>query len=420
MNGEDSTSKSRKSIGILVGVALSSQNFERFGINELSKNLNVYLYDCRTLLNRTINSSSKDIIQFSDQYQIESIEKLKRCLENTRPDYVLDTIGPCSSTEGIRTALQDSEAVYIYWSPAPLAKPTISSRIRYFLDRHLFRPSIEKQIVKKPIEKLDFLELRKTNPLVRLVRPLSEYVKTNRISKLGSSIALISGEESLSRNTRSCEKILWTSSQDYFTFQEAKNKNLDHDSETPRGPYLLFIDDCLPNASDWALLKLQPPVSELNYYSNLTNYFNRMEEIFGLEVVIAGHPNSFEDSDISHKMGGRSVYFDKTAQLTINSSLVLAHATTAVSFAVLARKPIIFLSSKELSRTMTGLLIRSASVRLGARLDFIDRQNCESYQGNSLVVNFKKYACYERDYIRSRECQENQPWESLVSHILST
>jgi hypothetical protein len=118
-------------------------------------------------------------------------------------------------------------------------------------------------------------------------------------------------------------------------------------------------------------------------------------------------------------MGGRSVIFGRTAELALQSTIVLVHASTATSFAVLARKPIISLTTQELDRGDYGLLVRTMSQSLGTPLVFIDRFSKRINDLKTLVVDELKYSSYESSYLRNELSNEKEPWGALIG-ILST
>ena len=66
---------------------------------------------------------------------------------------------------------------------------------------------------------------------------------------------------------------------------------------------------------------------------------------FNLKVIIAAHPKSKYSKDV---FGGREIYYDRTPELSINSKFIIAHHSTAISYAVLGYKPIIFIYTDEI------------------------------------------------------------------------
>ena len=69
-----------------------------------------------------------------------------------------------------------------------------------------------------------------------------------------------------------------------------------------------------------------------------------------MPVVVMGHPNRIRRKH-SEKMGDHQVVYGNTAALAMAASMVLIHSSMATSFAVLARKPILSLTSFELDRS---------------------------------------------------------------------
>ncbi len=410
---------SRKSVGILFGAAMTPQNFDRLGITQLSKHFEIHLFDCRELLGRSTDESSISVLEFGNHFEVTSIVSLKLTLSRLRPDFVLDAIGYCPLTESIIKVLRETQSVYIHWSPAPIVKATILSRIHFLIYRIQQELSLKKIESSTDLNSQNAVMRARSNLIQRLFRVISEKFRVRKLSISDAEIALLSGREGLNKYTKKAGGIIWSSGYDYFSFKSALFTINERESDFPKTPYILFIDDNLPNASDWALLRQKPPVSEEAYYEALKDIFLKIESIYGLQVVIAGHPSSFQEPLISSKMGGRGVYFNQTASLAIKSSVVLAHASTAISFAVLAKRPLVFLTSKELTKSMTGMIIKSASQRLGAPLVFIDNSNAQIPPILSLEIKPKKYAKYIQNYIRSNECSEEEPWQSLISYILS-
>ena len=69
---------------------------------------------------------------------------------------------------------------------------------------------------------------------------------------------------------------------------------------------------------------------------------------------------------------GRRVVDMPTASLVRGSSLVLCHYTTAVSFPVIFRKPVLFLTSDKMETNASGVMVARLSSWLGSRRINID------------------------------------------------
>ena len=59
---------------------------------------------------------------------------------------------------------------------------------------------------------------------------------------------------------------------------------------------------------------------------------------------------------------GRSFYYDKTYELIKNASYVLCHQSSALSYAVILEKPIIFLTSNEYIKSYDSFTVHGYSV----------------------------------------------------------
>ena len=104
---------------------------------------------------------------------------------------------------------------------------------------------------------------------------------------------------------------------------------------------------------DIPYLNFDRPVTEQEYYPPLLKFFRKFEKETGLKIKFAAHPKSLKKSrsklplDIDYSIGN-------TEELVKNSSLVLLHASTAASYAILFKKPTIFLTSNELKNSWFG------------------------------------------------------------------
>ena len=93
------------------------------------------------------------------------------------------------------------------------------------------------------------------------------------------------------------------------------------------------------------------------------------------------------------------------------------HASTAVSYAVLARKPILFLTTKELKQSFFAKNIRSKAESLERPLILVDQDEQLNFNKFNLEISEEKYSRYETDYLRSAGSSEKVPWESFIQYI---
>ena len=83
------------------------------------------------------------------------------------------------------------------------------------------------------------------------------------------------------------------------------------------------------------------------WYPALVRFFDRIEDQTGVRVEVAAHYKASHPA-IAPCFGNRSVHYGKTRELVRNSEFVITRASTAISYAVVFKKPVIFIYSNQL------------------------------------------------------------------------
>ncbi len=178
-------------------------------------------------------------------------------------------------------------------------------------------------------------------------------------------------------------------------------------------PLAVFLDQCLPFHPDFAILGNKPPVSAENYYPALSRFFSKLEQSSGLRVVIAGHPRAPRHKEY---YPGFEIVFGKSQDLIRRAALVMAHSSTAVNFAVMYNKPLLFLTSDELAQSQ-GQIIAGLGTLLHAPCRNIDAAD---YDLASLPdVDQQAYAEYLARYIKEPGSPEQPFWTILLNSLLA-
>jgi len=149
---------------------------------------------------------------------------------------------------------------------------------------------------------------------------------------------------------------------------------------------------------------------------NKINFFSYLEAVYQMPVVIAGYPNNINMNDFSDKMGGRKCVFNNTASLAANAYFAIVHCSTVISFAVLARMPIMHITTPEIQSSRYGLMVCAMAEELGAKLIDIDNEFLP-VENMRLEINEAKYSEYENGFLKSRLSSEKAPWQAFTSHI---
>lgn len=198
--------------------------------------------------------------------------------------------------------------------------------------------------------------------------------------------------------------------QDYDYYQLTKNKT----ERLVTGDYCVFLDEgCVhnPNVKILKMEELDPAM----FYGSLNRFFDAIEKKFNLKVVTAAHPGIDYDRTI---FGGREIYEGKTCELVKDCRFLISQSSTSTSFAVLYKKPIMFIYTDEYvaKRKTSFRVLKFLSKELGARSYNIDLKNdlpvFETPSVNSDLFDKYKYYC-----LTSKE-SENELSKDIVVRSL--
>lgn len=205
---------------------------------------------------------------------------------------------------------------------------------------------------------------------------------------------------------------IWAHAKDYGLYMEEETK---HHTISDSA---VFIDEYIPYHRDLAALGIPSPIGGSVYYAMLRRFFDRIEAEFSLRVIVAACPRANYD-DKPGLFGDREVVFFKTAQLIASSKLVLAHRSTAINFAVLFRKPILLVTTKQLYRSHHRPYLNGFSMALGLPLQFMDDVRSMDLK-HALHINTQAYESFQEDYIKTTASPAAPFWEIVMSAIEST
>jgi hypothetical protein len=173
--------------------------------------------------------------------------------------------------------------------------------------------------------------------------------------------------------------------------------------------YAVYLDETIVGHEDNEELGLPQPASIKNFYTSLKLYFDSFETKTGLKVVIAAYPSA-DIEKISQLFGGRKVFIGVTAELIRDSSLVFAHASTAISYAILWSKPLVFLTSDEIIKSWYQPWIDSSRLTLDANLVNIDHFRTDLSNEIWNKYNEKAYKNYKYSFIKSCKSKDKSLW----------
>jgi hypothetical protein len=204
---------------------------------------------------------------------------------------------------------------------------------------------------------------------------------------------------------------LWIHANDYDLYLKCKQE-MTGGLEENIG---VFLDEYMPFHPDYLYLGIDAPYTPDEYYPPLRSFFDLVEKAYDVRIVIAAHPRS-KYEDHPDYFGGREVLRGKTIELIQRSRFVLLHCSTAVNFAVLFKKPCIFVTTNLMQERFHGPSIRKMAALLGKTPIVVDN----GYVGEiekELNVDESAYRSYRNAYIKRDGTDEKPFWQIFSDRI---
>jgi len=179
--------------------------------------------------------------------------------------------------------------------------------------------------------------------------------------------------------------------------------------------YAVFLDSGMVEHPDFSIHNTRPACTHDNYYPSINSFFQNIEDELSIPVVIALHPKT-DINKGSLVFLGRDVKINETHELIRDCSMVIAHDSTAISFAVLWEKPLLIVTTDEIEKNHY-MSMEATSKALGIKRINIDHL-VGDYDWNALSKEpMKKYSDYKRIYIKAKGTPEKNSWEIFIDEV---
>jgi len=374
----------------LIDTLFSQRDYNRFGIDRmLARNTQIEFWDflkCRRQKvnqeNLAPNSSRINRIEFNSYSDLNS--KSKDLINS----FVIDLRVEGDSVFD-KSWLQHKGALIIQVDqgllPASVNSIKIIDYISYYARNmtHNIFYRLMKQVIKKIL--LNFRQIFQINPNFKY------------------DVKISGGAASECGNVNLCIK---THSLDYNIFLDIGGES------SSRGP-IVFLDSGAPDHPDYELLSIQPYCSSELYYSSMNALFDRIEKDTGLRVIISAHPRFMDLEKISRSYNGREVVINKSAEMIRDAAIVLAHDTTSISFAILWSKPLLLVTTNQLSKNCF-FSMKSFSSLLG--VDFVNSDNIPANFDWFIEAKkpLKNYSYYKKMLIKNPKTPDKNSWDIFL------
>jgi hypothetical protein len=349
----------------------------------LEKGAVVEYWDVVSLLREEHSESgAKDADYLRVLHRYDELTQLLRQPENRNAWYIMLVNYGGQFTRVFRLLSKfDCRMLFIAWGAMPARSAATRRRIVAMMGRPLL------------YSKLAFYQLKAAAwRRLRLVKPFEIVFAAGQVMLEGEQHAL---------------KVVPINLCDYDCYLRQK----DCRKRQVQGRYAVFLDINLPYHTDLEICGYAR-IEAAGYYRSVNRFFGLLEQQYGLKVVIAAHPKG--DCDAA-TFEGREAYRLVTADLVRHAEFVICHCSTAVSYAVLNAKPLVFIYTNGMLQAYRDNFMKSVRCcadYLGAPLYNVD----SVHEARQVVVRDpdpSRYASYKYDFLTTRQTEHSSNGEIL-------
>jgi hypothetical protein len=370
----------------LLDAPFNARDFQRFGFATfLEAGFSVEIIDLTDLLHPGVREQLHiaDPSDFANITPLRSLEDLPRLLGPR--DYAICNISYAVVRMPVFQALSRSQARYLMLAtngnpPTDINRPrTMASRLRRLVRRAGARV-------------LHALPLR-----LHGIRPADAVLAGPFVSAMRLPVA------------------------DNTHFIGAHTLDYDVYLATPKGRtrqnIAVFLDEYLPFHPDYIFHGITPPATQEEYFPALRRLFDQVEAERGVRVVIAAHPRS-DYAGRESLYGGREILRGRTAELVRDADFALTHCSSAVNFAALFDKPMIFLTADSFRHhPIHGPAVPAVAALFGKTPHNIDRPQLGLDWARELVVDQPLRRSYISRFIKVDGTPQAPVWELVAGYL---
>ena len=256
------------------------------------------------------------------------------------------------------------------------------------------------------------------NPIAFIKKSIS-FVK-NKVQKIRAKrytdYIVVGGKKSMLGINEKQTSIIKAHNLDYdFFIQEEQVKS------NKNSNYLVFLDEDGPYHSDFIRSGLKPYVTEDCYYPVIDLGLNEMAKSLKLNIKIAAHPKS--NYGAKQKKYNQLILENKTFELIRGADVVIAHGSTALGWAVIMKKPIIFVTTDEIQNASYAKsyakYIDNFAAILGKKAVNLSQLSSVNNWSDHLNIDNEKYEKFIENYIKTKGSPEKLVWDIVIEHIES-
>jgi len=267
-----------------------------------------------------------------------------------------------------------------------------------------------------------YLQISKFKPSA-IISKIKNIIFSARFAKyLGiksPSMLLLGGKASINHHQAALANVetknLWLHTFDYDNYLNEVNNDKKINSKVTKKA--VFIDSPSPRFKKDALIPgISNPLTEERFYPSLCRLFDEIESHLGVSVQIAGHPGSNHSLNPEY-FGGRLTFSGNTCEMIKGADIVINRNSTAMNYAVIYNKPLIFITSNEAKKSnwlSSGITLMASSVgKIPINIDSLDNINWNDHN----KIDKDAYSWYFQEYIKSNGNGQKYLWQIVASKI---
>lgn len=382
----------RPSVFFVVEIPFTERDWNRFGIDTLRSRFDLTVLDTTGLVNPRFWNQRKST-QMNDPLvrNVETMADLESLLRAADPDAIILNLGIHRVRHRLYEYAQRRHAVTVEFQFGAIPG-----------DERIF-----------PLRSKIRLLWSKPAVAVRGAR-----ARINRF-KFGHDYPTLffrGGRAAVSRSHLGATRVVDAHSLDYETFREVTKTEPDR-NPAPKRPYVVYIDQNLGYHPDYEQSGTKSPVTPERFYQTLNEFFAEVTRRTGFDVIVAPHPRSLPSQN-EQLFWSAGISDEPTVDLIGGCEFVLAHYSTAISFAVLFSKPIVQVVTTELRDSWENKFIKAYSEVLGTPPlnidDFVQNASLRTLEPS---VDQHVYAEYLRSFLSAAPHDHRRLWEIVADEI---
>lgn len=386
----------KRQVIYLISSPLSKRDFDRFGIrNWLDSGWKVKVFDITKFLYPEYwdyISGDQLSIKFQGLRIINNFREIITLFEDIKSKVVfIDLLKFSKMEEKIRNAARNH---------GPLVKIKLGS--------------IPKVELKRDI--LSLFSLLK-NPLI-FFKKFKIYLKRkfeiNRSLNYTPDYLVAGGKNSISRINYKTTSLIRAHNLDYDFFikdNDIKKKTFS----------LVFLDECGPYHPDFNRLNIKPFMTADKYYPIIDFGLSKIAKSLNLNVKIAAHPKS--DYRNKYSKYTHPIFENKTFELIKEADVIVTLGSTALQWAVIMKKPIIFITTNEIQNSVNAKayskFIDFYAQTLGKKVLNLSNVSKVNDFKEYLAIDEEKYENYIDNYVKMKGSPKKLIWNIVIERIES-